>query len=253
MRALVTGAANGIGRATAEILAGEGAEIVAVDRDDPGTGWTWHAADLSDPASIDAVPLDGAFDAVVNAAGLPPRDGAEAAVLSVNFLGLRRLALRAIPLMANCGAMVSIASKAGAHWRENADQARRLIALDDPADLPGFVADEGIGKVSAYDLSKEAVILWTKALTMDFVARGLRANTVSPAAIDTRILGDFVDAFGARATDAMALTRRAGTAREAAEVAAFLARPASSWIKGQDIAVDGGLAAMRDAETFGLA
>ena len=257
MRVMVTGAAAGIGRATAEILAAEGAEIVAVDRDDPpdnglGTDWTWHRADLSDPASIDAVPVEGRFDALISAAGLPPRPGTEAAVLAVNFLGLRRLAERVIPAMAEGGALVSLASKAGAGWRGNAAQGKRLMALDDPAALPRFVADEGIDPVRSYDLSKEAVILWTKARTRALQALGLRANTVSPAAVETAILQDFVTAFGARATEGTALMGRPGTAREAAEVAAFLARPASGWIKGQDIAVDGGLAAIRDAAALGL-
>ena len=257
MRVMVTGAAAGIGRATAAILADRGAEIVAVDRDGPpddgpGAGWTWYRADLSDPASVDAVPVEGRFDALVSAAGLPPRPGTEATVLAVNFLGLRRFAERVIPAMADGGALVSLASKAGAFWRDHADQARRLMALDDPAALPRFVADEGIDPVRSYDLSKEAVILWTKGRTRALQAMGLRANTVSPAAVETAILSDFNAAFGTRATEGTALMGRPGTAVEVAEVAAFLASPASGWIKGQDIAVDGGLAAIRDAQALGL-
>ena len=251
MRVLVTGAAHGIGAATAARLAAQGATITAVDLDDPGPNATrWHRADLSDPAAIDAIPLDGPFDALVNAAGLPPRDGLKARILAVNAHGLIRLTERVLPLMPPGGAIVSLASRAGVRWRDNLAQVRRLLATP-TADLPAFVAAEGIDPVRAYDLSKEAVIWWTKSQTARLLSLGLRANTVSPAAIATRILPDFETAFGPRAARGIALSGRAGTPDEVAAIAAFLIHPDSAWLRGANIKADGGVTAQLDADAFG--
>ena len=119
---------------------------------------------------------------------------------------------------------------------------QRFVALSQ-GEIADFVALERIDPVRAYDLSKEAVIYWTKANTARLLALGLRANTVSPAAIATRILPDFETAFGLRAARGIALSGRAGTADEVAEVVAFLASPASAWVRGVNLEVDGGLAA----------
>lgn len=247
MRVLLTGAASGIGAATAAQLKADGAAVVAVDIAEPAGCDGWLRADLGDPAAIDALPLEGRFDALVNAAGLPPRPGRAAEVLAVNALGLVRLTERVLPLMPPGGSVVSVASKAGARWRENLAQARRLLALE-VADLPGFVAAEGIDPVRAYDLSKEAVIVWTRAQAPRLKAAGLRANTVSPAAVDTPILGEFVSAFGERAARGEALMGRPGTAAEVAAVVAFLARPESGWVQGVDLPVDGGLHVLGELE-----
>lgn len=251
MRALVTGAASGIGAATAAALKAGGAEVVGLDLR-PGTGCDdWLTADLSDLGAIAALDLPGRFDALVNAAGLPPRPGTEALVLRVNVMGLRALTEHMLPRLAPGGAIVNIASKAGARWRENLDQARRLLALD-PGALEDFVAAEGIDPVRSYDLSKEAVILWTKCNTERLQAMGLRANSVSPAAVETPILGDFETAFGDRAARGTARMGRPGSAAEVGAVAAFLARPESGWVKGHDLPVDGGLAAMMECDALGL-
>ena len=68
--------------------------------------------------------------------------------------------------------------------------------------MPAFIADHSIDPIRAYDLSKEAVIVWTKANTERLFALGLRANTVSPAAVDTGILADFGTAFAKSQTAA---------------------------------------------------
>ena len=251
MRALVTGAAHGIGAAVAGKLIAQGAEVVAVDIDEPEAPVAaWHRADLGSFADIDAVQLSGRFDALVNAAGLPPRPGREDAVLAVNYFGLVRMTERVIGFLSEGGSVVSLASKAGARWRENIAQVRRLAALPRD-DLVAFVAREKVDPVRSYDLSKEAVIFWTKANTARLAAMGLRANTVSPAAIRTRILPDFEEAFGARAARGISLTGRAGTPAEVAEAVVFLARPESAWVRGANLEVDGGLAAQLEVERLG--
>lgn len=104
----------------------------------------------------------------------------------------------------------------------------------------------------AYNLSKEAVIAMTQARTEALLARGLRANTVSPSAVSTGILDDFVKAFGPRVAQNVARVGRPGQPGEIAEVIVFLASPQSHWIKGQDIVVDGGMGAILASDMLGL-
>ena len=233
MRVLITGIANGIGAAAAQRLRAQGAEVAGIDVADGD----WRRLDLSDMAAIDGFELDGTFDALVNAAGLPPRGGQEAEVLTVNFLGLRRLTERLIPALNTGGSIVSLASKAGSKWSENIDQVKRFLALD-PADVTPFVVRENIDAVRSYDLSKEALIVWTKA------------QTARLAAVDTGILEDFKVAFGDRARRGIALTERPGTAQEIAEAITFLASPQSSWVRGTNLVVDGGLDARLDCASL---
>jgi NAD(P)-dependent dehydrogenase (short-subunit alcohol dehydrogenase family) len=252
-RVVVTGAASGIGRATARALMESGARVTAIDVNEPDFPVeAWHRLDLGQFGSP-LPPLGGPFDALVNAAGLPPRAGLEAHILRVNVFGPRRLTLHLLPALSPGAAIVNMASKAGSHWRENIEQVKRLLALPETAPLDDWVAAEGIDPVRAYDLSKEAVIVWTRAMTGGLIDAGLRMNCVSPAAVDTPILGDFVTAFGARAERGIALTRRAGTPEEVAQVIAFLCSPASGWVRGVNLEVDGGLSAQLDAEKLAFA
>ncbi|MDU8944657.1 SDR family oxidoreductase [Ovoidimarina sediminis] len=248
--AVVTGAASGIGQASARALRDGGLTVIGIDRNDPGDAADrWIKADLDDPGPMIAMP-EMPVHVLVNAAGLPPRPGTEAQVLRVNFLALRRLTLQLLPRMPEGGSIVNLASKAGARWRENIEQVRRLMAQPDSARLDRFVTEESVDTVRSYDLSKEAVVAWTKAMTASLLDRDLRMNCISPAAIDTPILEDFTAAFGARATRGIELTRRSGRAEEVAAVVAFLADPASAWVRGCNIEADGGLTAQLETETI---
>lgn len=250
---VITGGASGIGRATAQRLAALGAKVTIIDRTDPAEdGASWIEADLSDMGNIPSLPLPDTIHALINAAGLPPRPGAEADILRVNVFGLCALTRHALPRIAEGGAIVNMASKAGAKWRENAEQVKRLLALD-PKALERFVSDEAIDPVRAYDLSKEAVVIWTKAMVEELRPHGIRINAVSPAAVATPILGDFMEAFGERASRGVAMTGRAGRPEEIAEVILFLASDEASWVSGCNIESDGGLTATLDAKTLGVA
>jgi 3-oxoacyl-[acyl-carrier protein] reductase len=80
----------------------------------------------------------------------------------------------------------------------------------------------------------------TRALSRDLARRGVLVNAVSPGLIDTELLASMPDATREASLGAIAMGR-VGSVREVAEVVAFLASDAASYISGQVIAVDGGL------------
>jgi len=254
-RVVVTGAASGIGAATARQLRATGVHVTALDIAEPaGTVDAYVPVDLGDPAAIDraVAALEGPFDALCNVAGLPPREGLSAPILKVSFLGLRRFTTAMLDRMAPGASIVNVASLAGIRWRENMEQVKALMALPDDADTAAFCESHGFDHVRAYDLSKEAVIVWTMAETEALIARGLRMNSVSPAAVATGILDDFKAAFGDRAAKNIARVGRTGTPEEIAAVIVFLASPESGWLKGIDIRIDGGTAALNISDALGL-
>ena len=254
MRIALTGGATGIGAAVAARFKQDGHEVTAFDITKPEANVDyWIPTDLSRPESIrDALKQTGGrFDALINNAGLPPRDGLEETILRVNFFGLKHFLDEMLDKLQPGASIVSTASRAGAMWKENLDEVKALIALD-PKDLPTFIANRKIDPVRAYNLSKEAVIVMSMSLTESMLARNFRINSVSPAAVSTGILQDFAAAFGDKVSKNIARVGRAGDPAEIAEVIAFLASNDSRWINGQDIVIDGGMSAIIGSDMMGL-
>jgi len=246
MRVAITGAATGIGAEVTALLKATGAEVTAFDIIQPTANVDhWIQTDLSDTASIsDSISQsEGSFDALINNAGLPPRDGQEEKILRVNYSGLKTFLNAMLEHLQPEASIVNTASRAGANWRDNLAQVKAFMALDE-SDLPAFIKDQNIDPVRAYNLSKEAVIVMTMAETENMIARNFRMNSVSPAAVSTGILPDFAKAFGDKMTKNVALSGRPGLPEEIAKVIVFLASGDSAWIKGQDIVIDGGMSAV---------
>ncbi|MEL6233983.1 MAG: coniferyl-alcohol dehydrogenase [Pseudomonadota bacterium] len=254
LRVLITGAASGIGAESARMLRAGGAHVTALDRVEPSQADAWHRVDMADAASIDAVLdlLPGPYDALLNIAGVPPRQDNAAAILQINFLGLRRLSEALEPRIAPGGSIVNLSSRAGWAWRENIAEVRALMGLTGPEAAEGFVARHKLDPVRAYNLSKEALTVWTFQRTEALIAKGLRMNAVCPAAVETPILADFASAFGDRVEKMRARLGGAGTPEQIARLVVFLARPDSAWIKGAEIAIDGGAAALANCAELGL-
>ncbi|MEL6963653.1 MAG: SDR family oxidoreductase [Pseudomonadota bacterium] len=254
MRAIITGAATGIGALTASKLKARGFEVVALDIAEPVDVDQWIRVDMSDTQSINTAlkRLSGGFDCLINNAGLPPRPGLEEKVLSVNFFGLVQITNALIPYLHEGGAIVNTASRAGAAWRDNLEQVRALMALTGPSELSGFIKRHHVDHVRAYNLSKEAVIAWSLAQTERLIQKGLRMNSVSPAAVSTGILEDFEAAFGTKMAMNIARVGRPGLPEEIADVIVFLASKESRWIKGNDITIDGGMSALTTADQLKL-
>jgi NAD(P)-dependent dehydrogenase (short-subunit alcohol dehydrogenase family) len=253
----VTGVASGIGAALAARLLQRGCRVTGFDvRPPANAGFPCFALDLGQLDSI--APALGAtlgslrFDGLCNNAGVSPKPGQELAILTINYFAQRAVTQALLPRLAPGASVVNMASRAGAQWRQNIEQVKRLAALA-PHDLPTFVRDECIDAVRAYNLSKEALIAWTVAETEAMTARGLRINAICPGAVATGLLTDFAAAFGEAMARNVARAGRPGQPEEIAAIADFLLGPESSWLRGAEIAPDGGMGAFAASDAMGLA
>lgn len=250
----VTGVASGIGAELAKILKAQGHTVIGFDKSEAAGVDRFIEMDLNDPASIETAvaKIDQPLDGLCNNAGIPPRDGWEELILSVNFLGQRMFLEGVIPHLKTGASVVNMASRAGREWMANAEQNKRLAALRNKEQLAAFVAAEGLDPTACYNLTKQAMILWTFAMTEPLLAKGIRVNALSPAAVETGILDDFKRAFGDKVAANISRAGRAGTPVEIAQIAAFLLSPESHWIKGADIHADGGMGGFSMTDMLGL-
>ncbi len=251
----ITGVASGIGAALAAQLLARGCRVTGFDVRPPAdAAFPCHAVDLADLGAIGAAlgAAQGPFDGLCNNAGVSPRPGQEAAILTINYFAQRAVTRALLPRLAAGASIVNMASRAGARWRDSIDQVRRLAALD-PRDVAAFVRDERLDAARAYNLSKEALIAWTLAESEPMTARGLRINAVCPGAVATGLLSDFAAAFGEAMARNVARAGRPGRPDEIAAVAAFLLSPDSSWLRGAEIAPDGGMGAFAASDALDLA
>lgn len=251
---IVTGLASGIGKKSAEVLKSQGASVIGIDRNQPDEIYDgFYKADLSDPQDIKRViaEMPSGINGLCNIAGLPPTRGA-AAVITVNFLGLRALTEGLVEKMSDGAAIVNLSSLAGHDWRQSIDQIKALIKLRDFAEAEEFCQTHDIDDGRSYFLSKEAVNVWTMENRWTWRDRGIRMNSICPGPVDTPILQDFLDTLGERAAQDMAIMDRPGTPDDIAPIVAFLCSDASKWIRGVPLPCDGGMQSHIFDETYQL-
>ncbi len=260
-RFIVTGAASGIGAATASLLKQRGAYVVAFDRrePDPSAADEFIQFDQGDFASIDAAARQApdTIDGLLNIAGIPPNaDCSVTQLLMVNFYGIRALTEQLVEKLNTGGAILNMSSHAGNVWRENVDLLKQFLGprtkdeIDALARREGVVMD-GLDAVSAYPLSKQLLNLWTVQSLTAMEKPGVRMNAVASAGVQTEILGDFLTSFGEQSA---ARIQSIGIASpsDIASAIAFMISDQSAWIKSAIIPVDGGASAMAAAKKFGF-
>ena len=251
----VTGVATGIGAELARQLLAAGARVTGFDVTPPeGAAFPCYRIDLADLVAIQPVVelAQGPFTGLCNNAGLSPRPGRESLILTVNFFAQRVFTQAVLPKLSTGASIVNMASRAGARWRDNIEQIKRLFAVDPSKDLDAFIRDEKIDHVRAYNLSKEAMIVWSIAESEVMTARDMRINALCPAAVATGLLDDFAKAFGDQMAKNVARAGRPGQPEEIAAIAAFLLSPASNWLRGAEITPDGGMGAFAISDALNL-
>jgi 3-oxoacyl-[acyl-carrier protein] reductase len=230
--ALVTGAARGIGEATARALAREGAHVVCLDRPADsgptsqlarGIGGTAVAVDLASkdaPAGIDSALRGlGGVDIVVHNAGVT-RD---------KTLARMSLDLWNQVLDVNLGAVVAITAAVEPLLRDNG----RIVCLSSVSGLAGNVGQ------SAYAASKAGIVAFVATMAGRLASRGITVNAVAPGFIETRMTAAMPVAIREVARRLSALGQ-GGQPEDVAQAIVFLASPGAQGITGRTLRICGG-------------
>ena len=254
-RIVVTGSSSGIGLETARVLSAQGAEVLGVDlTKNFDHVEEFYRADLSDKRTLEALAdaLPSRIDGLVNNAGLPPTRPADA-LLAVNLLAPKYLTQLLIPKMAAGASIVNVASLAGIGWPDAVAAIKASQDLDFH-ELADFIATWNVGAEGgrSYFFAKEAILAWTMQNRWTWRDRGIRMNAVSPGPVETPILGDFVQTLGARVEEDMRVMDRPGQITDIAPVILFLLSDMATWLRGTNIACDGGMASHILCEMHGL-
>ena len=243
--ALVTAAGQGIGRATAEAYAAEGARVIATDINEAALaelarlpGITARHLDVTDPRAVaavvaDAVATAGPIDVLFNGAGfvhagtiLDCDDGAWDFAFNLNVRSMYHLIRAVLPgmLAKGGGSIINVASVAS--------------------------SIKGAPNRFVYGTTKAAVIGLTKSVAADFVAKGIRCNAICPGTVESPSLRERIEAQAATSGQTIAQVEaafigrqpvgRLGRTSEIAALAVYLAGDESAFTTGTTQVIDGG-------------
>jgi len=242
--AIITGAASGIGYATAKLFAAEGAKVVAADRNgsqaeevtrDIGNEALSVCVDVSQQASVKAMVANtlerhGRIDILVNNAGygipgtvVEIEEADWDALMSVNLKGVYLCSKHVIPVM---------------------EKQKKGVIVN----TGSYTASAAITNRAAYVASKGGVVALSRAMALDHIGQGIRVNCVAPGTISSpyfdKMLAEAPDPEAMRRElDARAPIGRMGEPEEIASAILFLASDESTFAVGSVLTIDGGTTA----------
>ncbi|SFF50120.1 SDR family NAD(P)-dependent oxidoreductase [Curtobacterium sp. YR515] len=236
LRAVVTGGASGIGAAIVAALRDRGATVAVLDLQ-PGDDALSFRCDVGDDTSVraavaDAVEQLGGLDVLVNNAGIGAQGTVEdnpddewRRVYEVNVLGAVRLSRACLP-----------------HLRDS--DAASIV------NTCSIAATAGLPQRALYSATKGAIAALTRAMAADHLREGIRVNAVNPGTADTPWVARLLERADDPAAERAALEARQPHGRlvapeEVAEAVAYLTSPLARSTTGVDLAVDGGMQALR--------
>ncbi len=245
---LITGAGKGIGSATAEVFAREGAVVEIAEVDDAAAEATvkrikeaggrafWHHVDVTDEESVSAwkkavIDRHGRVDVLFNNAGISavgelhevPRKLWDA-VLAVNITGVYVVSKEIVPVML--------------------EQKRGVII-----NMSSCIVHTGLLRRAAYAATKGAVLAMTKSMQVDYAPHGIRVNALLPGTIYTPFVEDYLKKSYDDPSEAIEqlkqrqLGNELGTPEDVAYAALYLASDEAKYVMGSGLIVDGGVTA----------
>lgn len=240
---LITGAASGIGRATAKAFAEQGARVVIGDIDDgaaetvaqiqqAGGVASFVKTNVADSAAVQhlvkrAIDLHGRIDAAFNNAGVLPPTAEFAQTTEADFDRVIAVDLRGVFLCLKYQIQAMLASGGG--------------AIVNTTSVAGVIADPGM---SPYVAAKHGVIGLTRSAALDYATRGIRVNALAPGLIRTPMTDHWLaDPEMTKALMSNSPMARAAEPEEMAGLVLFLCSPAASFVNGAVYLADGAMTA----------
>ena len=246
-KVVVTGAASGIGQATASILTELGAQVTVLDVKKVSVKVERSfEVNLQDRESIDRAVRDigSGVGALFNCAGLPGPPFSNIDVMTVNFIGLRHLTEALLPQMGAGSSVASIASLAGMGYQRNLKNVLELTGTPDFASARAW-CEAHPDIANGYSFAKECIIGYTQLRAKSLGERGIRINCISPGLTETPLLEHVSKTVSREWMEKylQGFLGRNARPEEQAWPLIFLNSDAASYVSGVNIPVEAGYTA----------